>query len=179
MRTCAARGFTLVELLAVVVIVGVLSVIGVAAFRKQALGTKSIEATGSIAAIRSAQEERRALIQAYVNVSADVTSDSSLFPAVPNGLVRRAFLNDSHTDFGRWRELNPKITAEVQFGYAVVAGAPGVAPAFPASGGFPTAVARQPWYVIAAYGDGDGDGVRSRFVASSLSHEIFSELEAE
>lgn len=179
MRPSAARGFTLVELMAVVIIVGVLSVIGIVAFRRQSLTAKSIEATSSIAAIRSAQVERHALIQAYVNVSADVTSDTSLFPAPPQGLVRRAFLNDAHGDYARWRDLNPKIATEVQFGYAVRAGAPGVALAFPTSGGFPTDVARQSWYVIAAYGDGNNDGTRSRFIASSLSDEIFSEKESE
>ena len=53
-------GFTLAELMAVVIIVGVLSVVGVTYFRRHALASKVTEAQAMVQSIRAAEERYRA-----------------------------------------------------------------------------------------------------------------------
>jgi type IV pilus assembly protein PilA len=55
-----ARGFTLVELAVVVVIVGVLAVLAVVGYRKMILSSKMTEATNMVGAYRIAQEDYKA-----------------------------------------------------------------------------------------------------------------------
>lgn len=67
----AVRGFTLVELAVVVVIIGVLAAFGVPRFLESVERSKASEAFGYLAAVRSAQERYQAREGKY---SADVTN---------------------------------------------------------------------------------------------------------
>lgn len=179
-----ARGFTLVELLVVVVIVGVLGAIGIASFRERIFGSKSTEALAMIQSIRSAQERYKAENLTYLNVS----QEGSWYPAAParrrDSNYLRSFYNAGtcapleDSDNCRWRRLNPAITGPVTFGYRVNAGAPSesltalAGPPPPGwAGWLPNA---EHWYVIQAVADADGDGVRAFFFASSLRGDVAS-----
>jgi len=63
------RGFTLIELMAVVVITGILAVAGVSLFQQQLLASKGTEAVSVIQAIRAAEEAYAAENHVYLNVS--------------------------------------------------------------------------------------------------------------
>src|SRR4051812_36878837 len=76
----SARGFTLVELMAVVAIVAILAGLGVYGVRKYILAAKSSEATEMIGAIKTAQEQYRAETFAYKDISkVGALSDYSTF----------------------------------------------------------------------------------------------------
>lgn len=174
------RGFTLVELMVVVVLVGVLATIGVVMFRQWVFHTRSVEAFGMVQSIRVAQERWRAETGGYLDVSTTMTS---WYPtATPS---RKLWHWDQATglDYDRWMRLNPTVSGPVQFAYVTKAGPPFTAmpalstveqPPWPAAD-----TITQPWYVIQAMGDTDADGVKSYYVAASLTGEILRENEGE
>ena len=173
------RGFTLVELLGVVVIVSVLATLAVYGVRKYIFTAKSSEVYTMINAIRAAEEAFRDETFGYLAVSG---AEYRLYPQETPGTVKAHWTNPSHSDYGRWQILGVDSQTAVQYGYAVNAGARGTAVADPPQTdhefNWPASPA-DPWYVVLAAGDLDGDGKQSVFVASSFSSEIYVENEAE
>src|SRR5277367_4008948 len=76
----ASRGFTLVEMMIVVAIVGVLATLAVVGYRKLVQSSHVSEATGMVQNIRVAQEGYHSETQQYANVS---TSLVAYYPAAP------------------------------------------------------------------------------------------------
>jgi len=179
----ARRGFTLVELLAVVVIMGILATIGLVSFSGYMRGARTTEVRANVQAIRAAQERYRAENLQYLDVSDDLTA---YYPTTTPGDTLYSFYGQSSANnAANWNRLRPQITGAVRFGYATVAGLPGVDgaaadyPTLELSGAvsWPTAVG--PWYVVQAKGDLDGDGVYSLAVATSFSNIVSWEREGE
>lgn len=175
-----SRGFTLTELMVVVVIVGVLAAIGVMTFRKHVFSSRSVEALAMIQSIRVAQEGWRAEHMTYLDVS---TTMDSTYPMATPGKTLHHWNQSSGADFARWQLLNPSAPNPVQFGYTTKAGPPFTAMVNPSSGaqpGWPAAAqVTEPWYVIQAKGDTNADGTFAYFVAASLNGEVFRENEGE
>jgi len=84
----------------------------------------------------------------------------------------------SCSDDACWRELGVRMRPG-RYTYAVVAGVPGQMP--PAVPGVHVdwPVPTEPWYVVIATGDSDGDGVSGTFVASSFGTDTYSANECE
>jgi prepilin-type N-terminal cleavage/methylation domain-containing protein len=173
-----ARGFTLTELMVVVVITGVLATIGFAAVRKHVSSARGAEALNMVQSIRAAQERYRSEHMMYLNVS---SPGESWYPVDPtasgNENTQSPFffpVGTGHIDNNAWLALRPTVTGPVRFGYMVNAGAAGAAMTDPSGG--PTIVWPTPtdnWYVIQALGDTDGNGVVSYYRASSLDGEVY------
>jgi len=72
------KGFTLVELAVVIVIIGVLAAFGIPRFREAVERSKSGEAFSYLSAVRSAQERYHARQGAYAHVKTDLDIN---FPA--------------------------------------------------------------------------------------------------
>ena len=154
-----SRGFTLIELMIVVVIVGILATLAVVGYRKLITSSHVSEATGMVQSIRVAQEGYHSETQQYANVS---NSLADFYPAAP--------IYQTVTAWGAactnckdvpWAALPVHVDGPVLFGYATVAGLAGNAPPVPpnVSGlAFPTAPATD-WYVINADADLDGNPV--------------------
>jgi prepilin-type N-terminal cleavage/methylation domain-containing protein len=183
-RRTAEHGFTLVELMTVVMIVGVLGTIGLVSFRRQVFGTKTTEAMAMIQSIRAAEERWKAENLRYLNVS----KNSNWYPAKPAGRTKRNFYSggtcaiaaDPSEDC-RWKLLNPTVTGPVEFGYMVNAGAPSETMTVPATDAKPAGFTAWPatgehWYVIQAIGDADGDGRYSKFLATSIRADVFQDI---
>lgn len=177
-RRTGGAGFTLVELLVVVTIVGVLAAVGVVLLRKYIFSSKTVEAVSVIQAIRTAEERYRAEHQTYFEAS----PTKLWYPNKTPGKTASYWKQPSHDHYALWQRLNVAYEQPVQFGYMVNAGLPGQNHTVPETAdkntGWPDP-AQEPWYVIQAKADADGDGTFAYFVASSYNAEIYSENEGE
>lgn len=174
-----AEGFTLVELLIVVAMIGVLAALAIVGYRKYMNSAQSSEAKAVIQGIRGSEESYRAETLAYLQCSATL---ATYYPMTTPSSKKYAWDQPGHSDYDCWRTLNVQTDGPVKFGYAVVAGLPGAA--VPAASQFskpptwpnPTT---DPWYAVAAAGDRDDDGTFALFLSSSFSGEIYGENDTE
>lgn len=174
-------GFTLVELLTVVAIVLILGVIGIALLRKHVFSTKTTEVVAMVQSIRAAQERWRAENNGhYLDVS---TTLETFYPMATPGKTKYHWDQPGGNDYAKWRLLAPTAPGPVQAGYAVKAGPPFTQLPQPSTADkptWPTALDQvEPWYLIQAKADTDGDGDPAWFVASSITGEVFTENEGE
>jgi type IV pilus assembly protein PilA len=179
------RGFTLIEVMTVVVIVGVLATLAVYGVRKYVFAAKTSEAIHMIGLIKTAQESYKDETFTYLDISADL---GDLYPNPKADLINR---NKRMWNFGSpedkwslWRQLGVQADSPLQFGYSCVAGGAGATLPQPDEIATPYAYgsvspATGPWYVVQAMADQDGDGVRSLYVSNSFQNEIYSEREDE
>lgn len=178
-RARNARGFTLVELMAVVIIVGVLATIATYGVRKYVFAAKTHEAVQMIGSIKAAQESYKDETFSYLNVSGDL---NTLYPMATPGKTKWQWGGGTDAVANNWRRLGVTAAAPVQFGYATVAGTGTQAPAAPQGitiAGWPSEAQGQPWYVVRAVGDTDGDGSMVVFASASFTGQIFSNEEKE
>jgi prepilin-type N-terminal cleavage/methylation domain-containing protein len=81
-----SRGFTLIELMIVVAIIGVLATVAAVSYRKYLDAARTTEAYGMLGEIRNREEAYRAEFSSYISSGATGNqSESSLFPAVDSG----------------------------------------------------------------------------------------------
>lgn len=171
------RGFSLVELLVVVAIVSVLGLIGVTLLRRHIYGSKTVEASAVIQSIRAAQERWHAETQSYFNVSSNLTS---WYPMSTPGKTKYNWSQTTGNNVDNWKLLAVNVTIPVQFGYATVAGVAGATLPQLSTAQQPTwSTPVEPWYIIQAKADADGDGTAALYAATSFTGEIYVENEGE
>jgi prepilin-type N-terminal cleavage/methylation domain-containing protein len=188
MQRASQRGFTLIEMLTVVIIVGVLATLAVYGVRKYILSSKVGEAISMMSSIKSSEEGFKSETFAFLNVSGDF-NDSNFYPSqqATNPTQRVGKHAWSVSGGGpieqKWRLLGVQPDGPVLFAYAIVAGGPGdPIPALPTAKsdfGFPSTPA-SPFYVAVAKADLGGSIGKFTYVLShSYSNEIYIENEGE
>lgn len=173
----ARRGFSLVELLAVVAISALLAVAGVAMFRRHIVASRGGEATAFLQGIRAAESMYMSENHTYLNASL-ANGGGQWYPQVTPSNKRSAWVNSSHLDWPQWQQLGLPLDKTVLFSYLVNAGTPNtvmtpLATGFTNPPVFP--VPTVDWYVLQARGDTDGNGVFAMYYMTSLNGEIFSQ----
>ncbi len=172
-----ARGFTLAELMAVVAITGILAALAIAALHHRAFESDVTSAKVVVKEIVAAEEHYRAENQVYCDVS---SAGASWYPASIPAHAKVSFwlkgpndTTDSETQ--KWRALSPDIRQTVSFGFKANAGLPTSTPKFDdALTVIPIPTVNEPWYVIQARADADGDGVPCMIAAVSWNPEVVS-----
>ncbi len=182
MRASARKsqaGFTLVEMMVVVVLVGILATLAVYGVRKYVSTSKTSEAIEMIGSIKAAEENYKDETFAYLNVSGALTK-AAAYPANFNPGRARAQWGGAGTGSTGFAQLGITAANPVIFAYACTAGAANTAPTSPSTdsgsitiSNWPTTQAT-PWYVVKAYADLNGNGQYSVFVGTSFSGDIFS-----
>lgn len=189
------RGFTLVEVAVTVVIIGILAVIAVVAYRRHIAASRTAEATHMITNIRGGQEAHKAEKGVYANVSSSITA---FYPAATPGAKVTQWGGPCTTcaggDVHGWDKINVHADGPVIFGYATTAGigggsgAPSTA-AFSSGPSTPTtvgvteidaAIASQaavigptdPMFVALAEADTNEDGQKCHVLGLSHSNHV-------
>ena len=184
----------MVELGAVVTIIGVLAVVAVVAYRRTIISSHVAEATSMVGAIKAAEEARFAETGGYLSVSKGVGVGFYYPLANPTGTTKTAWggtCSPSACNPGAsWNQLAVTSNSPVFYGYAVVAGPPDSTPngvTVPYQGknlvwtnlqGGSTAYPNG-WYVVEAQCDFDGNGVYSTVIGHSFGREILTDNDGE
>lgn len=154
---------------------GILATIALNFFVGHSKASKSSEAVAVVQAIRAAEERYRSENQVYFGDS------TAYYPTDGKGATRHSFIAASHADYALWNTLKPVVDRPVGFGYWVNTGLPGEPlPTVASSRKFATgSAASEPWYVVQARADIDGDDTYCVVVASSLNPDLHVENEGE
>lgn len=146
-------GFTLIEILVAVALIGILAAIAIVSFGKQTRKARGSEANAMFAALRIAQEQYHLENGAYLPTGAEHPmnpgrSAQSLLPLPAEWVSLKVQL--------------PETTAYC--GYVAGAGAAGTAPADAKAAEFGfTAAPTTDWYYLLAHCDLDGNGARDSY----------------
>jgi prepilin-type N-terminal cleavage/methylation domain-containing protein len=166
------HGFTLVELMVVVAIMGVLATLATYGVRKYLLEAKKAEAASMITQIRAAEEAYRDETFRYLG-SADDTFDV-WHPLSNPGAAKYDWGTTTSMRTVVFDPLGVRPTGAVQYAYGVVAGAAGDdIPTIPTTRVFGFPEPTGPFYIVMAKADLNGDGTFTYALSHSDTSEIY------
>jgi type IV pilus assembly protein PilA len=180
---------TLIEIMIVVAIVGVLAALAVFGVRRWINSSHIAEATEMVQAIGGAQEQYRAEVGAYADVSSGL-ADNQLCPSYTPGAQGNWDAAACPHGTKPWTALNVVASKQLWYGYATRAGAqgtdPGALPAVTIKGKqydyasmMGTNAAPAPYYIVVARGDINKNGVYATVFYASFAPTVTVDNDAE
>jgi prepilin-type N-terminal cleavage/methylation domain-containing protein len=164
-----AQGFTLIELMVVVIIMGILATLATYGVRKYVLEAKKAEATAMLTQIRAAEEAYRDETFNYLGLD----DYSAWHPLDEPGDGKYSWGAETALRTAVFDPLGVQPDGPVRYAYSVVIGNAGVAvPAPPSSRTFDFGTPPTAWYVAIAKADLNGDGRFTYALSYSGSSEI-------
>ncbi len=161
MPTGTQRGFTLIEVMITVVIIGILAAIAVPQFMKQTRKARGAEVNAVFAELRQREEEYHLANGSYLSTG---TGETDIYPATPG---RTAQLASSPP--ASWTTLKVRLANENLYcGYVVIAGAAGSGTGLGAKAGEfgLTNAPTTDWYYLLAHCNLDGSSTRDSYYFS-------------
>ncbi|CAG0978906.1 Fimbrial protein [Gammaproteobacteria bacterium] len=160
-------GFTMIELMIVVAVIGILSAVAIPSFRSYIHRSRTAEAFTFLGEVRQRQEAYRAEFGQYCSVSAPA-GGGSMGSWAPGTLPSGGNAAGWDGTPGDWSMLGAAPDGPTRFQYRTVAGPPGSTP--PGGLGYDGS---DFWFVAQAQGDMDGDGEVMIVEAYSASRVFF------
>lgn len=161
----ASPGFTLMELMIIVVIISILSTVAIAGFNRAIKRSRAAEASTTLASIAAREEAYRQEFGQYCAAGrVDGTPPTSLGvgEAWPTSSPDTTTVPFNISGIPReWRQLGFTPPGVVRFRYVALAGAPASAP--PGEAGWSGSPNQDVWFIAEAYGNVDGDSVLSTY----------------
>lgn len=166
------RGFTLVELMIVVVIIGVLAVLAITGYRKYTYSARNAEAQQFLGAVRAAQQM---YFEAFGRYCGDANPERwpADMPTGQTGKLNWDSPDNPLPEDNAWYQLGIRSPGRVWFQYSLAAGEPGD------NGGRAIRDNRRSWFWAQANGDFNADGTFSTFEVTSEKADVYVENENE
>lgn len=170
-RAALERGFTLTELMIVIVLISILAALAYPSLRKRLEEAHGREGVIQMRAIAAAQERFRSENLTYL----DVSVGGELYPNSTPSDARYNFRNPSGANYAGWEVLAPDIKVPTPYSFLTRAGLSGAAiqpDPHPMGLAWPAPPPAGPWYTIYGVGDIDADGVQQRMLLASFQQEV-------
>lgn len=149
-RRSPGAGFSLIELMVVVAIVGILAAVAVPSYKSYVYRSQVAEGITFLGEIKQRQEAYRAEFGQYCAVNG--AGFAGQYPPVTPSAESVPW-DPAAAPIG-WRQLGASPAGNTRFSYSVAAGPPGTTPP-----GVPGYTGADFWFVSRGFGDVDGDGV--------------------
>ncbi len=186
-----SRGFTLIELMTVVTVIAILALLAIVSYKRWVRTSYMAEAQDMVQNIRTAEETFKSETGYYLGVSNSLDLNYT-YPATTPGAFKSSWgvpcSAGACVTSTSWAKLAVEPKGPVAFGYAVVADNTGTTSgnAFLSSWSSQmethvdySGLTGQPWYVVEAVGDIDGNHVYTRLLANSVSSSVVIDREGE
>lgn len=162
-----ADGYTLIEMMIVVAIIGILAAIAIPSFQSYLMRARTTEAVTFLGEIRQRQESYRAEFGQYCSVSAAPGSPPESGTWAPSTLPANGTVVGWSGTPGDWSQLGAVPDGPVRFQYRTTAGPPTTTPGIAGYDGSDF------WFVAQARADLDGDGDVMIVEAYSASSHLY------
>jgi len=160
-----SRGFTVIETMLVVTLVGVMAALAVYGIRRYLMTAKSkADADGSMLAIAAAIRAYYDANHGYLNCS---STYDDYYPMGPNG-KKHPFNNPSNSSHSCWSLYNIRMGV-TYMSFAVRAGTKNDTPTAPAEFNITFPKPKEPWFVLVGTLDLDEDKTLARYMTSSFA----------